>query len=558
MEHQQRSRPGAGGPAADTAAGTWEAIEPYQIRPGFWRGRAQATDGHTTQSELCDHPGLTDSRPGHDDQSAAWACGQELAATLRAEHIALDSTLAGQVRTALGGEYPAGMVTDDMVRSTVHGLIGSDPLPACPRRHSYLVADPGDPPQREGVPPLYEGADFDRACQAALSGVTSLGRCRAQVTASHGDTRPCPEQESRVRRVALGSWLAGQHAATAGDPARAGSGAGSPGPERTPQPAAIAIGELVISWNHDRPMQYGGPGDGPYEEVSFGLADKSAPTLRCELPARRARQHPHPRAGRPGHREQAHPGRRSPSTPQAPGGSPCPACPGRPGIPPSARPPPPACGSWPSSTGTPPARPSRPTSPAPPAGRPGALDEDRYLTRVLTTRIRAARTAAGGPEARPVHQRRRNPAMTCGHTLGTGQAGDLAAWFAAHLPMDLRIKLMAERPLLYEALFPGCPHGTILDRVATALRSQAHDRMIATSRAAEHLLQLVQGTDHPWEGSDTVDAVEGFLAQWGTTIRDPARSPTPAPMPSPTPSASWLTTSWTPSPPTSGPPPRTG
>jgi len=113
--------------------------------------------------------------------------------------------------------------------------------------------------------------------------------------------------------------------------------------------------------------------------------------------------------------------------------------------------------------------------------------------------------------------------MTCGHTLGTGQAGDLAAWFAAHLPMDLRIKLMAERPLLYEALFPGCPHGTILDRVATALRSQAHDRMIATSRpAAEHLLQLVQGTDHPWEGSDTVDAVEGFLAQWGTTIRDPA------------------------------------
>jgi len=283
MEHQQRSRPGGGGPAADTAAGTWEAIEPYQIRPGSWRGRAQATDGHTTQSELCDHPGLTDSRPGHDDQSAAWACGQELAATLRAEHIALDSTLAGQVRTALGGEYPPGMVTDDMVRSTVHGLIGSDPLPACPHRHSYLVADPGDPPQREGVPPLYQGADFDRACQAALSGVTSLGRCRAQVTASHGDTRPCPEQESRVRRVALGSWLAGQHAPAAGDPARAGSGAGSPGPERTPQPAAIAIGELAISWNHDRPMQYGGPGDGPYEEVSFGLADKSAPTLRCEL-----------------------------------------------------------------------------------------------------------------------------------------------------------------------------------------------------------------------------------------------------------------------------------
>jgi hypothetical protein len=113
--------------------------------------------------------------------------------------------------------------------------------------------------------------------------------------------------------------------------------------------------------------------------------------------------------------------------------------------------------------------------------------------------------------------------MTCGHTLSTGQAGDLAAWFAAHLPMDLRIKLMAERPLLYEALFPGCGHDVILDRVARALRSQAHDRMIRTSRpAAEHLLDLIQGTDHPWEGSDTVDAIEGFLGLWGITAHEPA------------------------------------
>lgn len=113
--------------------------------------------------------------------------------------------------------------------------------------------------------------------------------------------------------------------------------------------------------------------------------------------------------------------------------------------------------------------------------------------------------------------------MTCGHTLGTGQAHDLAAWFAAHLPMDLRIKLMAERPLLYEALFPGCAHDAILDRVARALRGQAHDQMIGTSRpAAEHLLDLIQGTGHPWEGSDTVDAVEGFLGLWGITVREPA------------------------------------
>ena len=283
MEHQQRSRPGRAGPDAGAAAGTWEAIEPYQIRPGSWRGRAQVSDGHTTQSELCDHPGLSDSHPGHDDQSAAWACGQELAATLRAERIALDSTAAGQVRTVLEGEYPAGMVTDAMVRSTVHGVSGGGPRPACPYRHSYVVADPGEAPPHEGAAPPYEGTDFERAWQAALGGVTSLGRLRARVTASHGDTRPCPEQESRVRRAALASWLARQDAATAGDPAQAGPGAGPPGPERTPRPAAIAIGELVISWNHDRPMQYGGPGDSPWEEVSFGLADTSAPTLKCEL-----------------------------------------------------------------------------------------------------------------------------------------------------------------------------------------------------------------------------------------------------------------------------------
>lgn len=85
--------------------------------------------------------------------------------------------------------------------------------------------------------------------------------------------------------------------------------------ERTPQPGAIAIGEMVIAWNHDRPMQYGGPGDGPYEEVSFGLADKSAPVLKCDfrhvapagtpIPAQDARVtvSQRPRGERPEHAE---------------------------------------------------------------------------------------------------------------------------------------------------------------------------------------------------------------------------------------------------------------
>jgi hypothetical protein len=112
--------------------------------------------------------------------------------------------------------------------------------------------------------------------------------------------------------------------------------------------------------------------------------------------------------------------------------------------------------------------------------------------------------------------------MIYGQTLDTGQADDLAAWFAAHLPMELRVKLMAERPLLYEALFPGCAHDVILGRVATALRSQAQDRMIKTSRpAAEQLLHLIQDTDHPWEGSDTVAAVEEFLGLFGIKVPEP-------------------------------------
>jgi hypothetical protein len=113
--------------------------------------------------------------------------------------------------------------------------------------------------------------------------------------------------------------------------------------------------------------------------------------------------------------------------------------------------------------------------------------------------------------------------MTYATTLDIGQASDLADWFAAHLPMDLRHSLMAERPVLYEALFPGCPHDAILGRVAAALRSQAQDRMVKTGQpAAAHLLRLIQSTDHPWEGSDTVDAIEQFLSLFGISAAEEA------------------------------------
>src|SRR5262249_24038601 len=81
----------------------------------------------------------------------------------------------------------------------------------------------------------------------------------------------------------------------------------------------------------------------------------------------------------------------------------------------------------------------------------------------------------------------------------------------------------AERPLLYEALFPGCTHDVILGRVAAALRMQAHDRMVKTGQpAAAHLLHLIQSTAHPWEGGDTVYAIGQFLGLVGITVPEPS------------------------------------
>jgi hypothetical protein len=105
--------------------------------------------------------------------------------------------------------------------------------------------------------------------------------------------------------------------------------------------------------------------------------------------------------------------------------------------------------------------------------------------------------------------------------LTIGETEDLADWFARHLPSDLRGRLMAERPLLYEALFPGASHDAILERVRRSLAAQARDRLLATGKpVAEALLTAVTGTDHPWQGSDTVDAVTVFIEQFGVPVPD--------------------------------------
>lgn len=71
-----------------------------------------------------------------------------------------------------------------------------------------------------------------------------------------------------------------------------------PSPGDRPPPA-VAIGNLVISWNEDEPVRYGGPRDRGCDTLAFELGSKSAPVLRCDpakvapadtpIPARDAR-----------------------------------------------------------------------------------------------------------------------------------------------------------------------------------------------------------------------------------------------------------------------------
>jgi hypothetical protein len=173
----------------------------YQPRPGSWRGRAQITDGHTTQSVLCEHPWLSDSCPGHGDERAARECGQNLAATLRAEHVDLATPLAAEVRALLEREFGTDTVSDEMVRDAVQNLDGTAPAP-CGQDHSYLITGPGGSP-------LYKGAGFGQALEAAHSGFAGDGRFGGHVTARHAGTGTCLQEEMRVWRAALDRWLAG-------------------------------------------------------------------------------------------------------------------------------------------------------------------------------------------------------------------------------------------------------------------------------------------------------------------------------------------------------------
>lgn len=124
--HQQDSNADAAG----QASGIWEAIDPYQAQPGFWRGRAQRGDGHATQSELCAHPWLSKSQPGHADEAAARACGEDLAARLRAEDTAPGSDPGEDAETvtitlSLGITVPAG-TAPETVRAAVDAALDEE------------------------------------------------------------------------------------------------------------------------------------------------------------------------------------------------------------------------------------------------------------------------------------------------------------------------------------------------------------------------------------------------------------------------------------------------
>jgi hypothetical protein len=106
------------------------------------------------------------------------------------------------------------------------------------------------------------------------------------------------------------------------------------------------------------------------------------------------------------------------------------------------------------------------------------------------------------------------------------QADDLVDWFAGRLPIELRGRLMTERPLEYEALFPGVSHQAILDHVEAGLKAQARERMIKTGKpVAEALLDAVRSTDHPWNGGDTVEAVSDFISSFGVTVPNDNEGP---------------------------------
>ena len=70
--------------------------------------------------------------------------------------------------------------------------------------------------------------------------------------------------------------------------------------EARPERGTVAVGQLVITWDDDKPREYGGPSDHPgLTEVSFGLLARGTPVIKCDpqrvapadtpIPARDAR-----------------------------------------------------------------------------------------------------------------------------------------------------------------------------------------------------------------------------------------------------------------------------
>ena len=49
-----------------------------------------------------------------------------------------------------------------------------------------------------------------------------------------------------------------------------------------PPARTVAVGARVISWYDDKPVEYGGAGDGPWTTLSFALFAGGLPVRRCE------------------------------------------------------------------------------------------------------------------------------------------------------------------------------------------------------------------------------------------------------------------------------------
>jgi hypothetical protein len=74
--------------------------------------------------------------------------------------------------------------------------------------------------------------------------------------------------------------------------------------------------------------------------------------------------------------------------------------------------------------------------------------------------------------------------------LGIRDAEELAEFVIHHMPMELRRRLMAERPVLYARAFPGVSPAAILGRVADGLRDAIDGQAAGRAADADAMLAL--------------------------------------------------------------------